>query len=166
MAWNTASIAVLADGRRVLVSDTTRFDGRTVIEVDEHVWRYTREGRDAVEVLAMGGFTGFKTATTEELVDAVALMDPLSHCPARRHSTEKQTTGENGLPANDAPRSRRSAGSSTHADYRVVWWWFLLGCWWGWMHERGNQLVVAPFGEVCPATSCSPTQSPVQYHWR
>ena len=32
--------------------------------------------RDSVEVVAMDGFTGFKTATTEELPDAVAVMDP------------------------------------------------------------------------------------------
>ncbi len=32
--------------------------------------------RKQVEVVAMDGFTGFKTATTEELPDAVAVMDP------------------------------------------------------------------------------------------
>ena len=32
--------------------------------------------RDQVEVVAMDGFTGFKTATTEELPQAVAVMDP------------------------------------------------------------------------------------------
>jgi transposase len=32
--------------------------------------------RDAVEVVAMDGFTGFKTAATEEVPDAVAVMDP------------------------------------------------------------------------------------------
>ncbi len=32
--------------------------------------------RDRVEVVAMDGFTGFKSATTEELPDAVAVMDP------------------------------------------------------------------------------------------
>jgi transposase len=32
--------------------------------------------RDRVEVVAMDGFTGFKTATVEELPDAVAVMDP------------------------------------------------------------------------------------------
>jgi transposase len=32
--------------------------------------------RDSVEVVAMDGFTGFKTATVEELPDAVAVMDP------------------------------------------------------------------------------------------
>ena len=121
VAWNTANDAVLAEGRRVLISDPTRFDGVQVIGVDEHVWRHTRRGdkyvtviidltgnrdgtcparlldmvegrsksafktrlggrpqawRDAVEVVAMDGFTGFKTATSEELPDAVAVMDP------------------------------------------------------------------------------------------
>lgn len=32
--------------------------------------------RDGVEVVAMDGFTGFKTATSEEQPDAVAVMDP------------------------------------------------------------------------------------------
>lgn len=32
--------------------------------------------RDGVEVVAMDGFTGFKTATAEELPDAVAVTDP------------------------------------------------------------------------------------------
>jgi transposase len=32
--------------------------------------------RQRLEVVAMDGFTGFKTATTEELPDAVAVMDP------------------------------------------------------------------------------------------
>ena len=36
----------------------------------------TQAWRDAVEVVAMDGFTGFKTAAAEELPDAVAVMDP------------------------------------------------------------------------------------------
>ena len=32
--------------------------------------------RDGVQVVAMDGFTGFKTATAEELPDAVTVMDP------------------------------------------------------------------------------------------
>lgn len=32
--------------------------------------------RAGVEVVAMDGFTGFKTATTDQLPDAVAVMDP------------------------------------------------------------------------------------------
>jgi len=41
-------------------------------------WLAEREKswRDAVEVVAMDGFTGFKTATSEELPEAVAVMDP------------------------------------------------------------------------------------------
>ncbi len=40
--------------------------------------------RDKVEVVAMDGFTGFKTATAEELPDAVAVMDPF-HVVRVRH---------------------------------------------------------------------------------
>jgi transposase len=121
IAWNTANDAVLAESRRVLISDPHRFDGVAVIGVDEHVWRHTRRGdkyvtviidltpirdgsgpsrlldmvegrskkafktwladrpqawRDGVAVVAMDGFTGFQTATTEELPDAVTVMDP------------------------------------------------------------------------------------------
>ena len=32
--------------------------------------------REAIEVVAMDGFTGFKTAAAEELPEAVAVMDP------------------------------------------------------------------------------------------
>ena len=41
-------------------------------------WLAEREQswRKGVEVVAMDGFTGFNTATTEELPDAVAVMDP------------------------------------------------------------------------------------------
>ena len=121
VAWNTANDAVLAEGKRVLIADPTRFDKVSAIGVDEHVWRHTRRGdkyvtviidltgiragtgparlldmvpgrskqvfkswlaereqswRDGVEVVAMDGFTGFKTATAEELPDAVTVMDP------------------------------------------------------------------------------------------
>jgi transposase len=51
-------------------------DGRS-----KQVFKTWLAGRDEtwraeVEVVAMDGFTGFKTATTEELPDAVAVMDP------------------------------------------------------------------------------------------
>jgi transposase len=61
VSWTTANDAVLAEGRRVLIEDPHRFDGVRVI---------------GVEVVAMDGFAGFKTATSEELPDAVAVMDP------------------------------------------------------------------------------------------
>ena len=44
VAWNTANDAVLAEGRRVLISDPGRLNGVKVIGVDEHVWRHTRRG--------------------------------------------------------------------------------------------------------------------------
>jgi hypothetical protein len=36
VSWDTANDAVLAEGRRVLINDPTRFDGVRVIGVDEH----------------------------------------------------------------------------------------------------------------------------------
>ncbi len=122
VSWNTANRAVLDEGRRVLINDDSRFDGVSVIGVDEHVWRHTKRGdkyvtviidltpvrektgparlldmvegrskavfttwlqgqtqagRDRVEVVAMDGFTGFKTASEAELPDAVEVLDPV-----------------------------------------------------------------------------------------
>ncbi|MGF3054910.1 ISL3 family transposase [Microbacterium sp. YY-03] len=121
VSWHTANTAILAEGRRRLIDDPTRFDGVTTIGVDEHVWRHTRFGdkyvtviidltpnrnktgparlldmvegrskavfkqwlaarpkkwRDRIEVVAMDGFSGFKTATAEELPVAIPVMDP------------------------------------------------------------------------------------------
>jgi len=160
VAWNTANGAVLAEGRRVLIADPTRFDGVRVIGVDEHVWRHTRKGdkyvtviidltpirdktgparlldmvegrskqafktwlaardqawRDRVEVVAMDGFTGFKTATTEELPEAVAVMDPfhvvrlagdaLDQCRRRVHQQLHGHRGRSGDPLYGARRT-------------------------------------------------------------
>jgi transposase len=44
VSWDTANDAVLAEGRRVLIADPDRFDGVTVIGVDEQAWRHTRRG--------------------------------------------------------------------------------------------------------------------------
>ncbi len=43
---------------------------KTWLAARPHAWR------EGIEVVAMDGFTGFKTATTEELPDAVPVMDP------------------------------------------------------------------------------------------
>ena len=51
VAWDTANDAVLAEGRRVLIEDTARFEGVAVIGVDEHVWRHTRRGDKYVTVI-------------------------------------------------------------------------------------------------------------------
>ena len=121
VSWDTANDAVLAQGRRLLINDPHRFQGVSVIGVDEHCWRHTRRGdkyvtviidltairdgtgpsrlldmvegrskqafttwlaardpawRNGIQLVAMDGFTGFKTATSQELPDAVAVMDP------------------------------------------------------------------------------------------
>ena len=160
MSWNTANNAVLAEGRRLLIADPARFDGVTVIGVDEHVWRHTRRGdkyvtviidltpvrdktgparlldmiegrskhafqhwlaarpqdwRDGVEVVAMDGFSGFKTAATEELPDAVTVMDPfhvvrlagnaLDEC---RRRVQLDTCGHRGRKADPLYSARRT----------------------------------------------------------
>ncbi len=160
VAWNTANDAVLAEGKRVLISDPARFEGVAVIGVDEHVWRHTRKGdkhvtviidltpirdrtgparlldmvegrskaafktwladrpqewREAVEVVAMDGFTGFKTAAAEELPGAVAVMDPfhvvrlagdaLDRC---RRRVQQDLHGHRGLRNDPLYRARRT----------------------------------------------------------
>lgn len=160
VAWDTANTAVLAEGRRVLIDDTTRLDGVQVLGVDEHVWRHTRRGdkyvtvvidltpirdgtgparlldmvegrskqvfktwlaerpqawRDQVEVVAMDGFTGFKTAAAEELPQAMAVMDPfhvvrlagdaLDTC---RRRLQQETLGRRGRAGDPLFRARRT----------------------------------------------------------
>ena len=51
-------------------------EGRSKQAFKQWLAQRPQSWRDAVEVVAMDGFTGFKTATTEELPDAVAVMDP------------------------------------------------------------------------------------------
>lgn len=51
VSWHTANAAILGEGHRALISDPARFDGVTVIGVDEHVWRHTRHGDKYVTVL-------------------------------------------------------------------------------------------------------------------
>ena len=85
--------------------------------------------RDAIEVVAMDGFTGFKTATTEELPDAVAVMDPfhvvrlagdaLDRC---RRRVQQQLHGHRGRLADPLYRARRTlhtgAGLLTDRQHR------------------------------------------------
>lgn len=40
--WNTANEAVLAEGQRLLIDDSARFNGVEVLGADEHAWRHTR----------------------------------------------------------------------------------------------------------------------------
>jgi transposase len=71
--------------------------------------------RDAVEVVAMDGFTGFKTATVEELPQAVAVMDPfhvvrlagdaLDRC---RRRVQHEIHGHRGFKNDPLYRARRT----------------------------------------------------------
>src|SRR5207247_4582280 len=71
--------------------------------------------RDGVEVVAMDGFTGFKTATAEELPDAVAVMDPfhvvclagdaLDEC---RRRVQQATRGHRGVKGDPLYAARRT----------------------------------------------------------
>jgi transposase len=80
-------------------------------------WLAEREEswRAGVEVVAMDGFTGFKTATTEELPDAVTVMDPfhvvrlagdaLDRC---RHRVQQDLHGHRGRARDPLYRARRT----------------------------------------------------------
>lgn len=160
VSWNTANNAVLAEGKRVLIEDPTRFDGVKIIGVDEHVWRHTRRGdkyvtviidltpirdkkgpsrlldmvegrskqvfstwlqarpqewRDRIEVVAMDGFSGFKSAAAEELPEAVPVMDPfhvirlagdaLDDC---RRRVQQATCGHRGRTGDPLYKARRT----------------------------------------------------------
>ena len=49
--WDIANDAIIAEGKRVLIDDPARFDGVTVLGVDEHCWRHTRGGDKFVTVI-------------------------------------------------------------------------------------------------------------------
>jgi transposase len=81
--------------------------------------------RDRVEVVAMDGFTGFKTATTEELPDAVAVMDPfhsvrlagdaMDDCRRRVQQHMHGHRGRKGDPLYNARRTLHT-GADLHTD--------------------------------------------------
>ena len=71
--------------------------------------------RDAVEVVAMDGFTGFKTATSQELPQATALMDPFhtvrlagDALHACRRRVQQELHGHRGRTSDPRYRARRT----------------------------------------------------------
>lgn len=160
VSWHTANSVVLAEGHRLLINDPNRFDGVSVIGVDEHVWRHTRRGdkyvtviidltpisqatgparlldmvpgrskqvfkqwlkarpkdwRECIDVVAMDGFSGFKTASVEELPDAVEVMDPFHVVKLAgdaldevRRRIQQETTGHRGRAKEPMYRARRT----------------------------------------------------------
>ena len=51
VAWHTANNAIISEGKRLLFNDPARFDGVTVLGVDEHVWRHTSRGDKYVTIV-------------------------------------------------------------------------------------------------------------------
>jgi transposase len=104
--------------------------------------------RDQIEVVAMDGFTGFKTATAEELPDAVAVMDPfhvvrlagdaLDRCRRRVQQhlhghrgrkddplyTSRRTlhTGRDLLTEKQTARLEKLFATDAHVEVEVTWW--------------------------------------------
>ncbi|MBN9178921.1 MAG: ISL3 family transposase [Microbacterium sp.] len=93
--WHTANTAILAEGKRRLIDDPARFDdltparnktgparlldmveGRSKAVFKQWLAARPKEWSKQIEVVAMDGFSGFKTAASEELPDAVPVMDP------------------------------------------------------------------------------------------
>src|SRR5699024_3571975 len=103
--------------------------------------------RDAIEVVAMDGFTGFKTAATEKLPDAVEIMDPfhvigvaadaLDRCRQRVQQETQGHRGRKGDPLYGVRRTLRTGaelltdtqqdrlitvfGADEHAEVEATW---------------------------------------------
>ena len=85
--------------------------------------------RDGVEVVAMDGFTGFKSAAAEELPDAVAVMDPfhvvrlageaLDRC---RRRVQQDTRGHRGMKGDPLYAARRTlhTGAGLLTDKQIA----------------------------------------------
>jgi len=76
--------------------------------------------RNRVDVVAMDGFTGFKTATTEELPDATAVMDPLhvvrlagDALDGCRRRVQHELHGHRGRATDPLYRARRTLHTGT-----------------------------------------------------
>jgi transposase len=90
-------------------------EGRSKQAFKQWLAERSESWRDGVEVVAMDGFTGFKTATTEELPDAVAVMDPvhvvrlagdaLDRC---RRRVQQDTRGHRGRKGDPLYAARRT----------------------------------------------------------
>lgn len=90
-------------------------EGRSKRAFKEWLAGRPQHWRDGVEVVAMDGFTGYKTATAEELPDAVPVMDPfhvvrligdaLDRC---RQRVQQHTLGHRGMAGDPLYRARRT----------------------------------------------------------
>ena len=119
VAWDTANDAVLAEGRRVLIADPIRFDGVTVIGVDEHAWRHTRKGDKFVTVIidVTSVRDGTGPARLLDMVDGRSkqvFKSWLAQRDERAGATAWMSWRWTGSPGSRPPRSRSS---------RTTWSW-------------------------------------------
>ena len=123
-------------------------EGRSKQAFKHWLTERSKAWRDKVEVVAMDGFTGFKSATTEELPDAVAVMDPfhvvrlagdaLDKCRRRVQQTIHGHRGHKSDPLYSARRTLHTGADlltdkqkgrldtlfvvEEHAEVEVTWW--------------------------------------------
>jgi len=82
VSWSAANTAVLAEGERRARNKTgparllDMVEGRSKAVFKQWLANRPKAWSKKIEVVAMDGFTGFKTAAAEELPDAVPVMDP------------------------------------------------------------------------------------------
>jgi len=100
-------------------------EGRSKAVFKQWLAARPKEWSKRIEVVAMDGFTGFKTATAEELPDAVPVMDPfhvvrlagdaLDRC---RQRVQQDTTGHRGRAGDPLYKARRTlhTGASLLTD--------------------------------------------------
>ena len=123
--WSTMNSAVAAAAARAVLIDLTPIrdgtgrarlldmvDGRSKAAFKTGLTQRPQAWRDRVEVVAMDGFTGFKTAAAEELPTAVAVMDPLPRRPTRRRRPRP-------VPPPRATRTTRPPRSRRRPLYRA-----------------------------------------------
>ena len=90
-------------------------EGRSKAVFKDWLAQRPRTWRECIEVVAMDGFTGFKTAAAEEVPDAVAIMDPfhvvrlagqaLDDC---RRRTQQDIFGRRGMSGDPLYAARRT----------------------------------------------------------
>lgn len=93
-------------------------EGRSKQAFSQWLTQRPQDWRDRIEVVAMDGFTGYKTASTEKLPDAVEVMDPfhvigvagdtLDKCRQRVQQETRGHRGRKGDPLYAARRTLRT----------------------------------------------------------
>ena len=104
IAWDTANNAVLAEDKRLLINDFTRFEGVKVIGVDEHVWRHTRRGDEYVTPKVLTELTTLGRTLKKRAADVLAYLN-------RRLNSVHFSAQKPGSSSNDGCSSAPSAPS-------------------------------------------------------